>query len=142
MSTGLDQAVVDWWRATSTLVALVPVNLVASEIRQTDEQTDDDGNNDGRFDDCVVFSAKSELHWKTNSTTGWKSVVTMECYSIDYDRSKDIAQALSVAWNNTTFTGSGSIITLARLTGLTSVQDVESGIWNHTATFNMNHNGI
>lgn len=142
MTTGLDQALVDWWRATAGLVSLVPVDRVASEIRQTDEQADDDRDNDGRFDDCVVFSAKSEVHWKTNSTTGWKSVVTLACYSIDYDKSKTIAQAAAVAWNNTTYTGTGSIITLARLTGLTSEQDVDSGIWNHTATFTMNHNGI
>lgn len=142
MSAGLDQAIVDWWRATATLVALVPVDRVASEIRQTDEQTDDDENNDGRFDDCVVFEVASEVHWKTNSTTGWKSVVKLSCYSADYDASKTIVQAVATNWNNTTFTGSGSIITLARLTGLVAVQDVESGIWNHTATFNMNHNGI
>ena len=142
MTTGLDQALVDWWKATAVLSALIPIDRVASEIRQTDDQTDDDRDNDGHFDDCVVFEAASELHWKTNSTTGWKSVVKLNCYSVDYDRSKTIAQAVAVAWNNTTYTGTGSIITLARLTGLTSVQDAESGIWNHTTTFLMNHNGI
>lgn len=142
MTTGLDQALIDWWQATATLVALIPVDRVASEVRQSDEQTDDDRDEDGHFDDCVVFSAKSELHWKTNSQTGWKSSVMIDCFSVDYDRSKAIAQAVSAAWNNTTFTGTGSIITLARLTGLASVQDAESGIWNHSATFSMNHNGL
>lgn len=142
MTTGLDRALVDWWRATAALSALVPVERVAAEIKQADETITDDDDSDGHFDDCVVFQIASEPHWKTNCSQGWQSVVKLSVFSIDYDRSKHIAQAIASAWNNTTYTATGSTITLSRLTGITPAQDNTTGLWDHTVSFQMNHTGI
>jgi hypothetical protein len=142
LSTGLDRALIDWWRATPALNSLVPVDRVASEIKQTDETLTDDDDNDGHFDDCVVFQIASEPHWRTNSTRGWKSVVKLSVFSMDYDKSKAIAQAIESAWDDGTHTATGSTITLSRSTGIIGVQDETTGIWDHTVSFNMNHTGI
>lgn len=142
MSTGLDKALSEWWAATAPLTALVPAERVSSEIIQTNETTDGDSDGDGYFDDCVVFQIASEPHWRTNSGRGWKSQVKLSALSIDYDRSHAIAQAVHSAWDSGTFTGSGSAVTMARSTGMTPTQDADSGIWDHTISFDMNHNGI
>ena len=142
MTTGLDQAMVEWWSDTDSLTALVPVDRVDSEIRQSDEYVLDDSDGDGVFDDCVVFQIASEPHWRTNSTQGWRSAVKLSALSADYTRSKTIAQAIATAWNNATFTGSGSAITLSRMTGIAPTQDDTTGIWDHTISFDMNHSGV
>ena len=142
MTTGLDQAIIEWWRATGVLSALVPVERVASEIMPVDETKAEDDDGDDRFDDCVIFQIASEPHWRTNSAQNWKSAVKMSALSIDYDKSKTIAQAIATAWNSSSFTGSGSTITVCRFNGLTPAQDIESGIWDHTVSFDMHHTGI
>lgn len=142
MTTGLDQAIIEWWTATASLATLVPVARVVSEIMQVDETKEEDNDNDDRFDDLVVFQIATAPHWRTNSAQNWKSDVKLSALSIDYDRSKDIAQAVAVAWNSSTFTGTGSTITVCRFNGLTPAQDVESGIWDHTVSFEMHHTGI
>jgi len=142
MTTGLDQAIIDWWRATAALSALVPVERVASEVMQIDETKEDDDDGDLRFDDCVIFQIASEPHWRTNSSQGWKSTVKISALSIDYDKSKTLGQAIATAWNNTNFTGTGSTITLSRFNGITPAQDTDSGIWDHTVSFEMHHTGI
>lgn len=142
MTTGLDQAIVDWWRDTSSLNSLVHLDLVAAELRQADETIEQDDDENREPDDCVMFQIASEPHYRTNSGQGWKSVVKVSCLSVDYDRSKTIAQAVAVAWNNTPFTGTGSTITLSRFTGIVPAQDDETGIWDHTVSFIMNHTGI
>jgi hypothetical protein len=142
VTTGLDQAICEWWKETPALLQLVPVDRVAAEIVQAVEQIGDDDNEDGHFEDCVVFQIASEPHYRTNSGQGWKSAVKFSCFSIDYDKSKAIAQAVSAAWNNTSFTGTGSTITLSRFNGLTPGQDETTGVWDHTASFEMNHTGV
>ena len=144
MTTGLDQALVEWWTATAALSDLVPADRVAAELKQVDELNDDDVDNDGHFDDCVVFQIASTPHWKTNSGRGWKSDVKLSAVSIDYDRSKAIAEAIAAAWNDTTFTGTASTVTLS-IPGspfITPSQDEPTGIWDHTVAFTMNHTGI
>lgn len=142
MTTGLDQAIIEWWRATAVLSALVPVDRVASEIMQVDETKAEDENEDDRFDACVIFQIASEPHWRTNSAQNWKSTVKMSAMSFDYDQSKTIAQQIATAWNSSNFTGSGSTITVCRFNGLTPAQDTETGIWDHTVSFEMHHTGI
>lgn len=142
MSTGLDQALIDWWNATPSLLAIVPIELVAAELDQVVEQIARDEDGDGHFDACVIFQIASEPHYRTNSGQGWKSAVKISAISHDYDKSKSLAQAIAVAWNNTNFTGTGSTITLSRFNGLTSAQNEADGIWDHTASFEMNHTGV
>lgn len=142
MTTGLDQCLCEWWRDTDVVASIIPVERVSSEIQQTNETIDADGDQDGQFDDCVVFQVASDPHWRTNSGRGWKSVVKMSVLSIDYDRSKETAQVLERAWDAQVFTGSGSSITYCRSKGLNGVQDESTGIWDHTVSFEINHSGV
>lgn len=142
MSTGLDKCLVERWRDTDGLGALVPVELVSSEITQVNESVDSDKNADGHFDDCVVFQVASDPHWRTNSGRGWKSQVKISCLSIDYDRSKLIAQTVETAWDSQSFTGSSSSITFTRSNGLNGTQDEATGVWDHTVSFEIHHTGV
>lgn len=142
MTTGLDQCIVEWWSLTSSLVALVPVSRVAAEAAQLNETVDSDEDTDGTFDDCVIFQVASEPHWRTNSGRGWKSTVKLSALSVDYDRAKAIATAIGDNWDNKSFSGSQAAITLARSIGLTPEQDLQSGIWDFTISFEMQHRSL
>ena len=142
MSTGLDQCLVERWRNTSSLVTLIPPELVASEIAQLNESVDADKDEDGHFDDCVVFQVATDPHWRTNSGRGWKSQVKMSVLSMDYDHSKHAAQLLERAWDSGTFMGSETSMTFTRSNGLSGTQDEQSGIWDHTVSFEIHHTGV
>lgn len=121
---------------------MIPIERVSSEIQQINESTESDDDQDGHFDDCVVFQVASDPHWRTNSGRGWKSQVKMSILSIDYDRSKWVAQKLERAWDAATFTGSESSVTYCRSIGLNGVQDETTGVWDHTVSFEINHTGV
>lgn len=142
MTTGLDQCLMEWWRDTDAVSAMIPSERVSSEIQQINEAVESDNDSDGRFDDCAVFQIASDPHWRTNSGRGWKSQVKMSVLSADYDRSKGTAQKLERAWDAATFTGSGSSITFCRSIGLSATQDETTGIWDHTVSFEINHTGV
>ncbi len=142
MSTGLDQCLIERWRDTAGLNSLIPVKLVGTEVIQTNETIDSDDDKDGHFDDCVVLQVATEPHWRTNSGRGWKSQVKVSVMSIDYDRGKAVAQRCETLWDSNTFTGSESVISFCRSSGISSEQDESTGIWDSTVSFEIQHNGV
>jgi hypothetical protein len=142
VSTGLDQCLIERWRDTAGLNSLIPVKLVGTEVIQTNETIDSDDDKDGHFDDCVVMQVATEPHWRTNSGRGWKSQVKVSVMSIDYDRGKEVAQRCETLWDSNTFTGSESVISFCRSSGISSEQDESTGIWDSTVSFEIQHNGV
>jgi hypothetical protein len=142
VSTGLDQCLIERWRDTAGLNSLIPVKLVGTEVIQTNETIDSDDDKDGHFDDCVVLQVATEPHWRTNSGRGWKSQVKVSVMSIDYDRGKAVAQRCETLWDSNTFTGSESVISFCRSSGISSEQDESTGIWDSTVSFEIQHNGV
>ena len=142
MSTGLDQCLIERWRDTAGLNSLIPVKLVGTEVIQTNETIDSDDDKDGHFDDCVVLQVATEPHWRTNSGRGWKSQVKVSVMSIDYDRGKAVAQRCETLWDSNTFTGSESVISFSRSSGISSEQDESTGVWDSTVSFEIHHNGV
>ena len=142
MSTGLDQCLIERWRDTAGLNSLIPVKLVGTEVIQTNETIDSDDDKDGHFDDCVVLQVATEPHWRTNSGRGWKSQVKVSVMSIDYDRGKAVAQRCETLWDSNTFTGSESVISFCRSSGISSEQDESTGVWDSTVSFEIQHNGV
>jgi hypothetical protein len=142
VSTGLDQCLIERWRDTAGLNSLIPVKLVGTEVIQTNETIDSDDDKDGHFDDCVVLQVATEPHWRTNSGRGWKSQVKVSVMSIDYDRGKAVAQRCETLWDSNTFTGSESVISFCRSSGISSEQDKSTGIWDSTVSFEIQHNGV
>lgn len=142
MSTGLDQCLIERWKGTSGLVSMIPAERVGTEIIQTNETIDADADQDGHFDDCVVVQVATEPHWRTNSGRGWKSQVKVSVLSIDYDRGKAVAQRCETLWDGGTFTGSESVISFCRSSGISSEQDESTGVWDSTVSFEIQHNGV
>lgn len=123
-------------------MSMIPVERVGTEIIQTNEVIDADKDQDGHFDDCVVLQVATEPHWRTNSGRGWKSQVKVSVMSIDYDRGKAVAQRCETLWDSNTFTGSESVISFCRSSGISSEQDESTGIWDSTVSFEIQHNGV
>ena len=141
--TGIDRAIGEWWAATAALCDLVPVERLVASVDQYAETLDDDADDDGYFDDLVVFDAVSEPAWRTNSSQGWRTSLTLGCMSIDYDRSKAIAQQAVSSWQNQGFTGSAVEIATAKPSGqMTTTQDDATGVWTTSIQFVLMHVGV
>jgi hypothetical protein len=141
--TGIDRAVGEWWASTSALCDLVPIDRVVASVDQFLENQDEDQDEDGYFDDLVVFDATSEPAWRTNSSQGWRTSLTLACMSIDYDRSKAIGQQAIVSWQNQGFSGSAVEIATAKPSGqMTTTQDESTGIWTTSIQFDLYHIGV
>jgi hypothetical protein len=139
---GIDRVIGEWWAATETLAALVPPDRLVAEIDTREEGEDRDDNNDGYFDETVIFDITTEPAWRTNSAQGWRSQVVLSCLSIDYDVSKQIATAITNAWANQGFSGSVNSITTCKPTGaITTMQDEATGVWETAVRFDMWHQG-
>ena len=136
---GLDQAIQDWWQATRDLTTLVPVDRVASEIRQTDETLPDDEDEDFFFDDCVVHQITTDSLWRTNSGQGYQSTVILSAYSFEEDDAKRIIDTARLNWDRETFLGSTSKITLCHFGETVTEQDEEESLWVSEVTITMNH---
>ncbi|MFN9289474.1 MAG: hypothetical protein ACK6EB_15485, partial [Planctomyces sp.] len=84
-----------------------------------------------------------EPAWRTNSSQGWRTSVTLGCMSIDYDRSKAIAQQAVTSWQNQGFTGSSVEIATAKPSGqMTTTQDDATGVWTTAVQFDLMHVGV
>lgn len=141
--TGIDRAIGEWWAATAALCDLVPADRLVASVDQYAETLDDDADDDGYFDDLVVFDAVSEPAWRTNSNQGWRTSLTLGCMSIDYDRSKAIAQQAVTSWQNQGFTGSAVEIATAKPSGqMTTTQDDATGVWTTAVQFDLMHVGV
>jgi len=141
-TTGIDRVLGEWWEATASLVNLVPADHFVAEMDTRDESEDRDEDDDGYFDETVIFDIATEPAWRTNSAQGWRSTVTLSCLSIDYDVSRQIAAEIIAQWANQGYTGTGNTISCAKPTGaLTTTQDDTTGIWESTVRLDMWHQG-
>ena len=142
-STGLDRAIGEWWTATASLSALVPVNRVVASVDEFAETEQQDDNADDYFDDAVVFTIVTEPSWRTNSARGYKSTLTLSCLSINYDDSKTIGQQVVSEWGDQGFVGSSTRVIQCRPTGLlTTEQDQQTGVWETQIQFEIMHVGV
>ena len=142
MTTGIDEALVTWWKSTDSLATLVP-DRVSVEVIQTNEEDQTGSDGDQYADPFVVFEVSSTPLWKTNSGRGWRSDVKVNCCHQNYDTSKQIAQAVVSAWSDQQWTGTTCQISLVRPSqDITVSQDQDTGQWTHIVTFEMNHSGV
>lgn len=142
-STGLDRVIGEWWTATSSLPALVPVNRVVASVDEFAETEQQDDNADDYFDDAVVFTIVTEPAWRTNSARGYRSTLTLSCLSINYDDSKTIGQQIVLEWGDQGFAGSATRVIQCRPTGLlTTEQDQQTGVWETQVQFEIMHVGV
>lgn len=142
-STGLDRVIGEWWTATASLSALVPVNRVVASVDEFAETEQQDDNADDYFDDAVVFTIVTEPAWRTNSARGYRSTLTLSCLSINYDDSKTIGQQVVAEWADQGFAGSSTRVIQCRPTGLlTTEQDQQTGVWETQIQFEIMHVGV
>lgn len=142
-STGLDRVIGEWWTATASLSAMVPVNRVVASVDEFAETEQQDDNADDYFDDAVVFTIVTEPAWRTNSARGYKSTLTLSCLSINYDDSKTIGQQVVLEWGDHGFAGSATRVIQCRPTGLlTTEQDQQTGVWETQIQFEIMHVGV
>ena len=143
MDTGIDRLVCEWWSQTAALSALVPADRVAAEIVQQSEEFAEDEDDDGEFDDCVVFEITTEPHWRTNSARGYQSGVQLTAISADYSRSEAIGKQIISSWADQSFSSEGVQVTDCRPDGMIErSQDEQTGLWQHSVTLRMNHVGV
>jgi hypothetical protein len=143
MSGGVEQALHQWWQATAALTALVPVDRVGGEVLGFNESEDADADGDGWFDSCVVFVINTQPQYRTNSSRGYQSMVTVSCLSRYYDEAKDIAQAILSAWTDQSFTHEQIEISWARPVGQIEVQqDEQTQVWEHKLQLELIHQGV
>ena len=143
MDTGIDRLVCEWWSQTAALSALVPADRVAAEIVQQSEEFAEDEDDDGEFDDCVVFEITTEPHWRTNSARGYQSGVQLTAISADYGRSEAIGKQIISSWADKSFSSEGVQVTDCRPDGMIERnQDEQTGLWQHSVTLRMNHVGV
>lgn len=147
MTTGIDEALIAWWESSETLCNLVPVEDVAIESLQVnedseDDTTEEDDNADGLFDDCVSITIATERQYQTNSGTGYQSNVSVSCMSADYDAAVEIGTAVISAWHRGTFTSAGAAIGLSLFQSAETKQNLTTGVWERVVVFHMNHGTI
>ena len=142
-NTGLDRVIGEWWTATASLSALVPINRVVASVDEFAETEQQDDNADDYFDDAVVFTIVTEPSWRTNSARGYRSTLTLSCLSINYDDSKTIGQQIVSEWGDQGFAGSSTRVIQCRPTGLlTTEQDQQTGVWETQIQFEIMHVGV
>lgn len=141
-STGIDRVLGEWWAATDSLAAMIPPDRLVAEIDAREESEDRDDDDDGYFDETVIFDVTTEPAWRTNSAQGWKSLVTLSVLSIDYDVSKQIAAEIVAQWANQSYTGTANSIACCKPSGaITTTQDEATGVWETAVRFDMWHQG-
>jgi len=149
MATSLDQAIQEWWKATPALEALIPSQMVSTEIRQSeaddvlddledDEEDDAAAITEDRFDDCVTLDIVTRPLWRSSSGVGYQSDVVLSVMSSSYDTAKDVIKAVRT-WDNGSFTGGGNKITMCRLGEEEAQQDETDGVWTVSTNLTMNH---
>jgi hypothetical protein len=132
----------EWWTATEALSLLVPPERFVAEMDPREEEEDKDEDGDGYFDETVIFDVKTEPAFRTNSTQGWRSIVSLSCLSVDYEVSRQIGSAIVAEWANKGYTGTGNTITCSKPTGqIETTQDDETGVWDTAVSFEMWHQG-
>jgi hypothetical protein len=139
MAQSLDQAVQEWWAATTRLMELIPPERVSTEIIQANDEFETDDDQDYVFDDCVTLNITTDRLWRTNSGQGYQSSVQINVMAGDYDRAKAVIAVVRDEWDNESFIGSENKITLCRLGEEDVDQDDEDGIWTVTLIASMNH---
>lgn len=147
MTTGIDEALIQWWGATDSLTELVPIENVSIETEQVDEDSEDDEttedqDDDGLFDDYVVIKVRTEKHWQTNSGTGYRSTVDVQCNSFDYESVAGLSSQVESSWHRGSYSASGSEIALSLFVDAECSQDETTGVWTKTVKFQMNHASI
>ena len=59
-STGIDRVLGEWWAATDSLAAMIPPDRLVAEIDAREEGEDRDDDEDGYFDETVIFDVTTE----------------------------------------------------------------------------------
>lgn len=140
MTQGLDIALMEWWSQTPSLSSLVAMHRIAME-EGDDEQADaDDEDGDGYRDDEVAFDIETDVLVNTNSGTTWRSTVDVNIMSQEYDRIRDVQQAVIAAWHNSTFAGTGCSVTYCR--AVPSSIERDSNVWIGTVALTINHTTV
>lgn len=143
MAAGLSQAILEFWDQSEPLTTAVPTERVSHEIRQTNEDIADDDDESEMFDTCVTYEVVTDVLWRTNSGVGYRSDVTLTCYSESADEAQQVGRAISAAFERQSFIGSECVVTLIRLAGgMELEQDEETGLWQASVPFTMNHTTV
>jgi hypothetical protein len=136
----LDEALLTLWGRTPELTQLVPVDRVSTEIIQDDEGLSDDDDADWILDDCVTYEIDTEVLYRSNSGTGYRSDVTFTAFSVQYEDCKKIQEQIRDSFDRLPkFDGHVCRITTCLVNEGTVEQDEADGYWAASVNLLINH---